>query len=498
MATAWILSLSEASSGYRTWKLDLLGGFLDGGGQLGGTATSVGEVGRHGGTGAVFRSDLVDGGDVFVVVAGEHIDRDDRRAAVDLHVLELLAQVVATLVDLVGIGLEQILGERLAGDDLVVAGVSLEAPHGRDEHGSIGGEARVAALDVEEALGAHVGTEARLGEEEVAGVDADAVGHDRAVAGGDVAERAGVHEGRGVLQRLHEVGLDGLTQDDGHRPGGADLLGGDGIAGLGVAQHDAAHAGSEVVQVGGESQGGHDLGGCGDVEAGLAGNAVELAAEADGDVAKGTVVDVDDAAPGDVVNVEASLVAVVEVRADHGRAEVVRSSDGVHVAGEVEVEQLHRDHLAVAAAGGAALDAEGGAHRGLADGDGGGRPDVLERLTETDGGGGLAFTKRGGGDGGDNDVFRLRAIGHLLDGVERDLCGARAVRLEALGGDAGVGGDLGEWMEIRLGGDLEIGREGHGFPQRNSAEPGPGLTSGERTSVFHDAEGFRIVESAKG
>ena len=52
---------------------------------------------------------------------------------------------------------------------------------------------------------------------------------------------------------------------------------------------------------------------------------------------------------------------------------------------------------------------------------------MLERLTETDGGG-LAFTKRGGGDGGDNDVFRLRAIGHLLDGVERDLCGARAVR----------------------------------------------------------------------
>ena len=145
------------------------------------------------------------------------------------------------------------------------------------------------------------------------------------------------------------------------------------------------------------------------------------------------------------MNVEAGLVAVVEVRVDHGRAEVVRGSDGVHVAGEVEVEQLHRDDLAVAAAGGAAL-----------------------------------------------------AIGHLLDGVERDLCGARPERLEVLGGDAGVGGDLGEWTEIRLGGDLEIGREGHGLPQRNSAEPGPGLTSGERTSVFHDAEGFRIVESAKG
>ena len=45
------------------------------------------------------------------------------------------------------------------------------------------------------------------------------------------------------------------------------------------------------------------------------------------------------------MNVEAGLVAVVEVRVDHGRAEVVRGSDGVHVAGEVEVEQLHRDDL---------------------------------------------------------------------------------------------------------------------------------------------------------
>ena len=95
----------------------------------------------------------------------------------------------------------------------MVSGVGLEAAHGGHQNGGVRGDARVAALDVEEALGAHVGTEAGLGEEEVAGVDADAVGHDRAVAGGDVAERAGVHEGWGVLQRLHEVGLDGLTQD---------------------------------------------------------------------------------------------------------------------------------------------------------------------------------------------------------------------------------------------------------------------------------------------
>ena len=52
------------------------------------------------------------------------------------------------------------------------------------------------------------------------------------------------------------------------------------------------------------------------------------------------------------------LVAVHEMRLDHGRQQVVGRADGVDVAGEVEVEVLHRDDLGVATAGGAALDAE--------------------------------------------------------------------------------------------------------------------------------------------
>ena len=74
-----------------------------------------------------------------------------------------------------------------------------------------------------------------------------------------------------------------------------------------------------------------------------------------------------------------------------GGGEVVRGADGVDVAGEVEVHLLHRDDLRVSTARGAALDAEGGAHRGLADA----RDAVLlevraHGLRQADGGGGLA------------------------------------------------------------------------------------------------------------
>ena len=55
--------------------------------------------------------------------------------------------------------------------------------------------------------------------------------------------------------------------------------------------------------------------------------------------------------------------------------EVVGRADRVDVAGQVEVEVLHRDDLAVAAAGRAALDPEHRPERRLADADGGLVPD---------------------------------------------------------------------------------------------------------------------------
>ena len=63
------------------------------------------------------------------------------------------------------------------------------------------------------------------------------------------------------------------------------------------------------------------------------------------------------------------LVAVHQMAVDHGREQVVGHADGVDVAGEVEVEVLHGHDLRVAAAGGAALDAEHRAQRGLAQGE---------------------------------------------------------------------------------------------------------------------------------
>ena len=139
------------------------------------------------------------------------------RDAVDADVVDLLAQVGAADVDLVRVLGQQRVGQRPAGDDAMAAGVGLQRPDRGHDDGGVGTQARVAALDVEEALGAHVGAEAGLGDQEVARVDADQVGQHRRVAVGDVPERPGVDEHRSVLQGLQEVRLDGVAQDRRHR-----------------------------------------------------------------------------------------------------------------------------------------------------------------------------------------------------------------------------------------------------------------------------------------
>ena len=93
---------------------------------------------------------------------------------------------------------------------------------------AFGLQAREAALEVPELLEADVGAEAALGDVVVGQPRAELVGDDRALADGDVGERAGVHEDRLALDGLQQVRIDGLDHPGGHgavhfEVGGGDL-----------------------------------------------------------------------------------------------------------------------------------------------------------------------------------------------------------------------------------------------------------------------------------
>ena len=82
----------------------------------------------------------------------------------------------------------------------------------------------------------------------------------------------------------------------------------------------------------------------------------------------------------------------------------------MHIAGQVKVQPFHRDHLAVAAAGRSAFDAERRAHRRLANRNGRALADVRQRLSEADGRRRLAFAQRRRRDRRDDDVLRLGPV----------------------------------------------------------------------------------------
>jgi hypothetical protein len=77
--------------------------------------------------------------------------------------------------------------------------------------------------------------------------------------------------------------------------------------------------------------------------------------------------------PEDAAGIEAEGIVEVEMVVDQGREQVVGAGRGVEVAGEMEVDPLHRNDLATTAAGGPALHPEGGAERRLAEREAGGR-----------------------------------------------------------------------------------------------------------------------------
>ncbi len=138
-----------------------------------------------------------------------------------------------------------------------------------------------------------------------------------------------------------------------------------------------------------------------------------------------------------------ALCFVKHARIDGGGQQIIRRDDGVNVAGEMEIELLHRNDLAVAAAGRAALDAERGALAGLANAGEHFLAQVrAQRLAEADGGGGLALAQRRGRDRGHHDVFSVGRILQPVANGEVHFGFGLAVEVQFFGKDTGLGGDL--------------------------------------------------------
>ncbi len=196
--------------------------------------------------------------------------------------------------------------------------------------------------------------------------------------------------------------------------------------------------------------------------------------------AQRAVVHVHDAAPHHAALVDVERVAPVDVIVEQRGEQVVGRRDGVEVAGEVQIDVLHRHDLRVTAAGRAALHAEGRTEARLAQAQHRLLADVVERVGQADRGGRLALARRRRRDRRHQDQLAVLLRLQRLDVVHRHLGLVVAIGLEVLRGDAEL--FLGEVDDRPLLGGLgnfNVGlrrlmlRGGHlGFRSMKGGKPG--------------------------
>ena len=128
------------------------------------------------------------------------------------------------------------------------------------------------------------------------------------------------------------------------------------------------------------------------------------------------IVHVNDAPPQHPTRVDPQRVPLVQVVVQHRCQQIVRRADRREVAGEMQINVLHRQHLRVAAARRPALHAKHWTQRRLPRGADGAVTQTLQRLRQPDRGGGLAFPGRRRGDGRNQDQIAVRRAAPRVDG----------------------------------------------------------------------------------
>ena len=157
---------------------------------------------------------------------------------------------------------------------------------------------------------------------------------------------------------------------------------------------------------------------------------VGLSAEADHDVPELTIVHIDAALPVDGLQVDAKLVALLDVVVEECGEQVVCACDGVEVTGEMKVQILHRYDLRISAAGCAALDAEARSEGRLTQCDHGLLSEQVQCIGETDRRRGLSLTGRCRIDRGDQNELSVRPILDLIPEIVAQLRLVLSVLLE--------------------------------------------------------------------
>ena len=226
----------------------------------------------------------------------------------------------------------------------------------------------------------------------------------------DVGKRTAVHNCRCVFQRLHQVRLDGVFEQQCHCSNAAKIFRKNGTIIISVGNQNIAEALFQVLNILGKAENRHDFARYRNHKGIFARNTVNFSAQPYVDKAQSAVVHVHAAFKKNPPLVDSQLVSLLEVIVNDGTQQVVCRCDGVHVPCEMKIDFLHRHDLRVSAARSTAFDAEDRTERRLTQRDDRFFSDLFHGLTQTDRCGSFSFTSRCGVDSGYQNQLPVRTL----------------------------------------------------------------------------------------
>ena len=178
--------------------------------------------------------------DLLLRIGSEAVEGNDDRLPEALEILNMAVKVSQPVADALDILRLEIL--------LIDTTVHLQPAKGSHEDGECRLEACRAALDIVELLCAEVCPEACLRDRVVGVRQCHAGGEDRVAAVGDIRKGTAVDEGRGMLGRLRQIGLDSVEEKDGDRTRYPEVTYGEGLTLLRIAEEDILDTAAQVFE----------------------------------------------------------------------------------------------------------------------------------------------------------------------------------------------------------------------------------------------------------
>ena len=175
------------------------------------------------------------------------------------------------------------------------ATVELQSAHSCHNHSSRGEDSRSPTLDVDELLSTQVSAKSCLGDRVLTVVHSGCRCQYRITTVGNVGERSTMNKRWGSFNGLHEVGRQTLGQERSHRTCNFQISNGDRFL-VERARHDnVAQAFLQIGNRRGQAEHSHDLTCHNNVEVVFASHPIVVTAQTDSDIAKSTVIQVDNA-----------------------------------------------------------------------------------------------------------------------------------------------------------------------------------------------------------